>query len=199
MSIENRYDLIYADEAIEFPSARWADILTAKTFVPDPVPLPKEVTDEMMLIIKRIELGIYRHNQDTWHCGTSHCFFGWKIAIDVAKYLNAIPETLDFSRDPEVTRAEYELYYSVPAKFVLLNEGREGAITGYVMQKWGLNRYEKYWFASGRRTLSELRQGVERLQQGYRITSRTLINGTHWTRKYKNEEGKTFYDHTITF
>lgn len=44
-------------------------------------PLPKEITDQIRYILEKIESGEFRHTQETYHCGSSHCIAGWHAVI----------------------------------------------------------------------------------------------------------------------
>lgn len=50
-------------------------------------PVAPWVTDEIGTILSSCQSGVLKHEQGTWHCGTSHCIAGWKQTLDIADKL----------------------------------------------------------------------------------------------------------------
>lgn len=172
-------------------------------------PLPKKVTDEMIDILNKIKSGEYKHYQGHWHCGSAHCFFGWKHYSDA---YNAVvqtfgPEEADQSfgytehesseqldsdlhfRPFREDKAE-EIWHELFKRYLILywpestyGPSDEWDAEDYVRFRWGLSQHESYYLSDAARTLDELFIAVGLLADGKRYYEIGEINAA--VKRYK--------------
>lgn len=118
--------------------------------------LPNDVIDEMQYILDRIEDGTFKHDQENWHCGTAHCFFGWKQMLDLQK--------VEGFKCPERIKVESGDDERLGILFQVRNVSR-GAVRNYVQRAWGLMAKEASYLANGMRRFEELQVAVTLLRE----------------------------------
>jgi hypothetical protein len=123
--------------------------------------LPKKITNEIREILEGCRDGKLKHDQTSYHCGTSHCIAGWKAVRDFAKAKN----------DQSLLECNFE------AKDEYLDELEsfleEIAATNdewlYAKKQWQLTANESIVFFDYKKTYREQFALLETLERGERV------------------------------
>jgi hypothetical protein len=133
----------------------------------DLVPMPKEVTREMRDIISKIESNVYHHAQESWHCGTSHCFAGFKEVRDYAKHSTGNAAL----RKKLICDTDIRRYGDNMNAWRNEQCGSSALISttyDYAKWAWGLTVFEADALFDGSRSLYQIKQMVENFENGLR-------------------------------
>lgn len=120
--------------------------------------LPKKITNEIRDILEGCRDGRLKHDQENYHCGTSHCIAGWKATIDYAKAKKLDAETLDI---PEWGDRALDRFMKA-----LVDCTDEGY---YARKQWELTDTEAYQLFDACTTFPEQFALLAKLEAGQRV------------------------------
>ena len=115
--------------------------------------LTKNTLKLMNSIIEKIESGELAHKQDTWYCGTAHCFIGWMVVINRSRKHK--------DRKLITKGCAYENFYDMV--------GNETGITVFVNNEFGLSHEEINIIARTTNSLEKIKTVVAKLNEGQRF------------------------------
>jgi len=151
-------------------------------------PVTSENLTEMWEIFDGIKNGLLSHQQETFHCGTSKCFAGWKTARDYVEQ----------TRDPEIflpvklghptfkLKPDEDLVYKTKHRIAIRElrkkfaahfgpeycEGSRFSDYLYAISAWGLTHAEGYWLFNSYATLDEQEWLLHEFDNGHRYMNR---------------------------
>ena len=125
--------------------------------------VPFSVIKEMLDILARIKSGELNHQQRNWHCGTAHCFGGWKLMLDAK---NRIEDFEPIGQNAMRIRGGWDdIIFSVFG--FSMDDGI--ALHYYLAAQWKLSIMEVSLLTNQNNTFDDLVAFVKRIRQGYRL------------------------------
>jgi hypothetical protein len=165
--------------------------------------LPMAVLRDMEYILIQIENGNYEHYQGRWHCGSAHCFLGWKITRDLKNKANIELEPANANAFTETYRNSFEVLAKAREILGVPNFFEPDSIEAYCGREWGLTKDELGMLATSSNTVQDLRRMIDMFKKGYRYCtvheylawdwhSQAQINYAYalWRRKAQQKEGR---------
>ena len=150
------------------------------------LPIDPDSIADMEDIVAKIKSGAYEHYQGEWHCGTSHCFFGWVIVRELARIYNK-----------QDTQVEFATKYFVPDGVHLPDNHINGfqalrqntrTLCGYTDDRhrvvacyiYGINALEFYNMADAYNSLDDIESAIAMLKEGFRFVMDRTGNDIQW-------------------
>lgn len=146
--------------------------------------VPKSAINEMRRILKIAKLGdSSKYSQKTFHCGTAHCFAGWKIVFDYKK-ANKIPRAtqiiftlplqssmVEFCETKLLKKFDKDTLAALSV-WLRYQFGRTMYIQYvYAMTSWGLSHEEADLLFNPNATVRTIEEAIDKLASGYRKRS----------------------------
>lgn len=113
---------------------------------------------EMRHILEGIRDGQYKLDQRNWHCGSFHCFFGWKQVLDVRLWAKRNNYQL---KEYGMSKEEWQM--------LAARAGGRYTVEIHVKEAWGLTQTECDLLSQGSNTLETLFVMVSYFELGHRL------------------------------
>jgi hypothetical protein len=153
-------------------------------------PLKKSAIKNMRAIFEGIRDGRLKHIQNSWHCGSAHCIFGWKITLDAAR-MARVPQLINMNFDkvwPDKMRTKvwevnkklteaYKKATDATDERISIDIFRDRDVSSYAEAIWGLTPEESAEVAQGSNTIENLFEILEHFEQGRRHHAVNDVNG----------------------
>lgn len=136
--------------------------------------LSDEALEEMRFIMDGILSGTLNHIQTHFHCGTAHCFAGWKVVLDAKKKC----PSLDIH---DVIHDDY-------LGLVINTDFSNSEEWSYAQEDWGLTYCESAILFNVCATKAEQDFLVSQLEQGQRFERRKDFDKLYEERTENDEE-----------